>query len=245
MSYDWRHLWFLSNDKIFWLISNYIQKYVNFIFWPKLLQRIYRFYFYLILLAYVRFLPAFAGHCMAIKIWLDSSRSQQPFTFNKGPAIHLLKKSTLFMLLRQRLKCRTDDCKLREEVICKSINTSKKPDNGFFSSMSFFPHPLASSPAAGGDQSFSLLPWQQHFILITRMGILEMKEQLSRLETFSFCCKWQQVPFWILKCLLGWNNQWKTSWILLIDMIFMWNIKTYECFQFVIILQFQHSLKLN
>lgn len=30
-------------------------------------------------------------HCMAMKILLDSSRSQQPLTFNKTPAIHLLK----------------------------------------------------------------------------------------------------------------------------------------------------------
>lgn len=116
-------------------------------------------------------------HRMAIKILLDSSRSQKPLSFNKRPAIHLLKSQLLLMFLRQRLQWKTGDCKLREEVTCKSINTSQNQVMLVsVSSISFFPPPPTSSPVAGRAQSRSPLLWQQHFILITLMGMLEMKE---------------------------------------------------------------------
>lgn len=164
----------------------------KFYFGAKLLQRISRFYFYLILWNMsISFL-----HCMAIKILLDSPRSQQSLTFNKRPAIHLLKDWLCWSFWGRGFSVGLVTTSRGRKWHARASTQAKSQIIGSLSSMSFFP---SSSYLISCSRKSSVLlsfPMAATFHFdYTNGNIGNERVILSRIETFLFCCKWQQVPF--------------------------------------------------
>lgn len=171
----------------------------RFYFGTKLWQRISRFYFYLIL----RICPfpscicrPLHGHCIVIKILLYSSRSQQPLTFHKRPDIHLIKSRLCWWFWGRDCSLGLMTASRGRKWPARASTQTKNHIMLSLSGISFFP---SSSYFIYCSRKSSVLLFftmaaTLHFDY-TDGNIGNERATLNRIETFLFCCKWQQESF--------------------------------------------------